>query len=297
MGQDPLIVIAGPTASGKTGLAIDWALKIDAEIISADSQQVYRYFDIGTAKPSAEQLSRVRHHLVSVVEPHDAFSAARFGALADAAIGDIQSRNRRVIVVGGTGLYLRVLLHGVVPAPGRDDDFRRQLEAEAVARGWPALHARLSAIDPESASKIHTTDPVRITRALEIQALTGQTASSFRQSHGFATDRHAHRLFVLDPPREPLYDAINRRTRGMFDDGLIQETKGLVERGYREAPPMRSVGYVQALSVVEGRLTREQALCDAAQQTRHYAKRQYTWFKKERGAEFLKPPYGMPQGL
>jgi len=287
----PLIVIAGPTASGKTRLAIDVARRANAEIVNADSQQVYRHFDVGTAKPSPEELAAVPHHLVSCVEPTEDFSAARFQSLADAAIADVRARGKRAVVVGGTGLYLRVLLHGVVAAPGRDGALRAELEALADRDGNQALHAKLAAVDPVTAARLPIADRVRIIRALEIHALTGEPASAHREAHGFEGDRHAYTLWVLDPDREALYAAINARTRAMFDGGLLEETRALVARGYRDAAPMKAVGYAQALDCLEGRLTREEAIAKTAQATRHYAKRQWTWFKKEKGARFVKPPY------
>ncbi len=286
----PLLVIAGPTASGKTALAIRAARALDAEIVSADSQQVYRHFDLGTAKPSAEELAQVPHHLISVAEPEERFSAARFQALADAAISEISARGKRVVVAGGTGLYLRVLLHGVVAAPPADPALRKQLEDEAAQQGRAAMHARLAAVDPKTAEAVKPADLVRIIRALEIHALTGQPASQWRAEHGFSQARYPFQMRVLDPPREALYQAINARTQALFDQGLLEEVRSLVARGYRDAAPMRSVGYVQALSVLDGRMSLAEAIADAAQATRHYAKRQLTWFRKEAGAQFVWPP-------
>jgi tRNA dimethylallyltransferase len=290
-GSDALTVIAGPTASGKTALAIRLAQRTGAEIVSADSQQVYRHFDIGTAKPSSEELAAVPHHLISVVDPLEAFSAARFQALADAAIRDIQARGRRVLVVGGTGMYLRILLHGLVAAPPADPALRAQLEQEGQALGWPALHARLAAADPESAERIQPPDRVRIVRALEIHALTGKPASVWRSEHGFLPDRYPFQLFVLDPPRDALYPAIDLRARALFERGLLDEVRALVARGYEAAAPMGSVGYKEALAVVRGTLSVEDAIRLVARDTRHYAKRQQTWFRKEPRATFLRPPY------
>jgi tRNA dimethylallyltransferase len=292
-GNPPLLVIAGPTASGKTSLALEAARRLGAEIISADSQQVYRHFDIGTAKPSRAELSEIPHHLIDCVEPHEDFSAARYGKLADAAIADVHARGKRAIVVGGTGLYLRVLLHGVMPAPSRDEALRAELEAFADREGNAALHARLAAVDPVTAAKHPVQDRLRVIRALEIHALTGKAASEHREEHAFAADRYDYKLVVLAPDREAVYAAINARTKAMFDAGLVDETRALVAKGYREAAPMRAVGYLQALQVVDGAMTVEQAIRDTAQATRHYAKRQLTWFKKEKGAAFVKPEDGL----
>ena len=293
----PLLVIAGPTASGKTTLAIEIARRLNAEIISADSQQVYRHFDIGTAKPSEAELAAIPHHLISIADPLEDFSAARFGKLADAAIADIQSRGKRVVVVGGTGLYLRVLLHGVMPGPSRDEALRAELETFADREGNEALHARLAKVDPVTAAKHPVQDRLRVIRALEIHQLTGKPASEHRDEHAFAADRYDYRLFVLNPPREKVYDAINLRTRKMFDAGLLDETRALVAKGYREAAPMRAVGYLQALQVIDGTLTKQKAIEDTAQATRHYAKRQWTWFKKEKGAVLAAPEVAPEQIL
>lgn len=286
-----LVVIAGPTASGKTALAIDVAQALGAEILSADSQQVYRHFELGMAKPSAAELARVPHHGVSIVEPTAEFSAAHFQRYADGVIAALRARGTPVVVVGGTGLYLRVLLRGVVDAPRANADLRAELTALAEREGDAALHARLAAVDPASALKLPVADRVRIIRALELFELTGVPASVQRAAHGFATPRYPARLVVLDPPRPLLYERINARTQAMFDGGLVDEVRGLVLRGFRDTAPMGAVGYAQALGVVDGALEPAAALADTAQKTRHYAKRQWTWFRKEPGATFLAPPY------
>lgn len=287
MNTAPLIVIAGPTASGKTRLAIEVAEAQGAEIVNADSQQVYRHFDIGTAKPEPAELARVPHHLISCVDPLTTFSAAAFQRMADEVIADVRGRGKRVVVVGGTGLYLRVLLRGVVEAPGSDQRLRAELERLTNEE----LHARLAAVDAPTAQRLPLGDRVRMIRAIEIEALSGEPASVQRERHAFQAERYPSRLWVLDPDREQLYETINERTRRMFEAGLLDETRRLIAQGFREAAPMRAVGYAQALECLEGRLTVEQAIADVAQKTRHYAKRQWTWFKKEPGAVFVKPPY------
>ncbi|MBZ4397477.1 tRNA (adenosine(37)-N6)-dimethylallyltransferase MiaA [Myxococcus sp. AS-1-15] len=292
MGEGPVLtVVAGPTASGKTALGIELARRLGGEIVSADSQQVYRHFDIGTAKPSVEELAAVPHHLLSVVDPLETFSAAEYQRRADAAIADIAGRGRPVIVVGGTGLYLRILLHGVVEAPGALPALRAEMEAVAAEQGREAVHRRLAAVDPETAAKLPIQDLVRVVRALEIHAQTGVPASEFRKAHAFLPDRYPFRLFVLEPAREDLYARINARTEAMFAAGLVDETRALMERGFADAAPMRSVGYVQARAVVDGRMSLSEAIQDTAQETRRYAKRQLTWFRKEAGAVFVQPPY------
>ncbi len=224
-----------------------------------------------------------------MVDPLEDFSAARFGKLADAAIADLHSRGKQVVVVGGTGLYLRVLLHGVMPGPSKDEALRAELEAFADREGNEALHQRLAKVDPVTAAKHPVQDRLRVIRALEIHALTGKPASEHRDEHAFSADRYEYELFVLNPEREQVYAAINARTAKMFASGLVEETRALVEKGYRHAAPMRAVGYLQALQVVDGTLTLSKAIEDTAQATRHYAKRQLTWFKKERGARSVLP--------
>ena len=294
LARPQLTVIAGPTASGKTGLAVELARRAGGEIVNADSQQVYRRFDIGTAKPSPEELAAVPHHVLSVVDPLEQFSAGEYQLRADVAIAEIASRGRPVFVVGGTGLYLRILLHGVVEAPGAAPALRASWEALAATEGREAVHRKLAEVDPETALRLHPQDLVRVTRALEIHAQSGIAASQWRREHGFAPDRYPFRMFVLEPPREQLYERINARVEAMFARGLVEETRELLALGYADAAPMRSVGYVQARAVVEGRMTREQAVEDTAQQTRRYAKRQLTWFRKEPGAVHVAPPYETP---
>jgi tRNA dimethylallyltransferase len=286
----PLIVIAGPTGAGKTELAVALAERIGAEIVSADSQAVYRHFNLGTAKPTEEQLGRVRHHLVSIVEPSEPFSAARWAALADAAIADVSGRGRPVLVVGGTGLYVRVLLHGLTDSPP-DPEIRRALEEEARREGAEAMHRRLAEIDPDTAARLAPADLIRIVRALEIHTTTGVPASRLRAEHGFSAARYPARIWFLDPGREELERRIAERTRRMFAQGLIAETTRLVALGFRDTAPMRSVGYRQALAVLDGALTSAQAEQGTLLETRRYAKRQRTWFRREPGARFLPPPY------
>lgn len=295
-GRPRLTVIAGPTGSGKSALAIRSAKQRGAEIVNADSQQVYRHFDIGTAKPSAEQRAEVPHHLISVVDPLEPFSAARFQALADAAISEIAQRSRPILVVGGTGLYIRILLHGVVEAAPADPALRRTLETEAEQSGDEALHQRLREVDPRSAERIHPADRVRTIRALEIHQLTGQTASDWREAHRFSGERYPFSLWVLAPPRQRLYEAIDRRAKEMFEHGLLDEVAHLVERGYGDAPVMRSVGYKEAYAALRKEISVEEAIQRTATESRHYAKRQLTWFRKEPNARFIAPPYAELDG-
>jgi tRNA dimethylallyltransferase len=276
-----LAVLAGPTASGKTDLGIELALALGAEIISADSQQVYRHFDLGTAKPSGEQLARVKHHLVSHVDPFDQMDAARWAQQAAAVLAKAAADRKPVLVVGGTGLYVRALVYGVIEGPGRDEAFRAALAERIASEGLEAIHAELARKDPASGARIHTTDRLRIERALEMQHLTGRTASELRAEHGFSQARYRLWGRWLHPEREVLFDRINRRAALMFERGLLDETRGLLDQGFGAAPPMGSIGYAQAKAVLDGTMTLDVAREDLAQSTRRYAKRQESWFRKE----------------
>jgi tRNA dimethylallyltransferase len=284
-----ILVIAGPTGSGKTALAIALARRLGGEVVNADSQQVYRGLDVGTAKPTREERAEVPHHLLDVVEPGEAMDAARWAALADGAIAEVAARGRLPVVAGGTGLYLRALLHGVVAAPGRDPALRARLEAEAAASGRPALHARLAGVDPAAAARIRENDLVRIVRALEIAA-GGTTQSALHAAHAFAPDRYQARLLALDPPREELHERLGRRARAMFEGGLLDEARALRAR-FGAAPPARlPIGYAEALAVLDGALPLDQAVRQVAAAHRRYARRQVIWLRRERGVEWIAPP-------
>jgi tRNA dimethylallyltransferase len=283
-----LLVITGPTASGKTSLAVAIARRLDGEIVNADSQQVYRDLDVGTAKPSAADRAAVPHHLLDVVEPGEGMDAARWLALADAAIAAIAARGRLAIVVGGTGLYLRALLHGVVEAPGRDPDLRARLEAEAARLGRRALHARLAEADPEAAARIRENDLVRIVRALEIAA-SGRTQSERFAAHRFEGDRYRALLLALDVPRAELHRRIEVRAEEMFRAGLLSEARALLARP-GEVPTRLPIGYAEAVACVRGDLPIEEAVRRVQIAHRRYARRQVIWLRRERGVEWIRPP-------
>ncbi len=285
-----IAVIAGPTASGKTALAIALARRVGGEIVNADSQQVYRGLDVGTAKPTPEERAAAVHHLVDLVEPGDGMDASRFTALADRAIAEIAGRGRVPIVAGGTGLYLRALLHGVVAAPGRDPALRARLEEEAARLGRPALHARLAAIDPEAAGKIRENDLVRVVRALEIAA-AGRRPSELHAAHGFRADRYDAAIAALDPPREELHARIESRVAEMFARGILDEARALATRFREGIPPKLPIGYAEALACVRGELSTAEAIRRVVVAHRRYARRQLVWLRRERGVEWVRPPY------
>jgi tRNA dimethylallyltransferase len=284
-----VLVIAGPTASGKTALAVALARRLGGEIVNADSQQVYRGLDVGTAKPSAAERAAAAHHLIDVVDPGEGMDAARFAALADAAIADVAARGRLPIVAGGTGLYLRALLHGVVAAPGRDPALRARLEEEAARCGRPALHARLAAIDPAAAARIRPNDLVRIVRALEIAA-GGTMPSELHAGHAFQEDRYAARLFALDPPRAALHARIDARVAEMFAGGLLDEARALAARFGDAVPARWPIGYAEAIACVRGELEVAEAIRRVQVAHRRYARRQVIWLRRERGVEWIAPP-------
>jgi tRNA dimethylallyltransferase len=287
-----LLVVAGPTASGKTALAVSLAERLGGEIVNADSQQVYRRLDVGTAKPTPADRSRVPHHLLDVVEPGEGMDAARWAALADAAIADIAARGRLPIVTGGTGLYLRALLHGVVPAPGRDPALRARLEEEAARLGRPALHARLAAVDPAAAARIRPNDLVRVVRALEIMAGGGR-ASELHAAHAFREDRYDATILALDPPRAGLHARIDARVREMFAAGLLEETRSLLARSGGVLPGRLPIGYAEAAEHLAGALSLDEAVRRVQVAHRRYARRQIIWLRRERGVEWIAPPYDL----
>jgi tRNA dimethylallyltransferase len=279
-----LVVIVGPTASGKTRLAIDLARRTGAEIVSADSQQVYIGMDIGTGKATADERAAVPHHLLDIVRPDDTMTAARFIAQADAAITAIGARGRPVIVCGGTGLYLRALLRGLFEGPPADAALRAELDATALALGTAHLHARLAALDPVMAAKIDPHDQKRLVRALEVQQLTGIPMSEHqaRHDHRTAPARYAHVLIGLCPPRASLHARIEARVDAMIAAGLVDEVAGLRARGF--APPMRSQGAI-GYAEVHDHLAGGHALPTMTElikrNSRRYARRQISWHRPD----------------
>ena len=293
----PVVVVTGPTASGKTPLAIELALRCAGEIVNADSMQVFRFMDIGTAKPSPAERARVPHHLIDVVAPDQGYSAGRYARDARAAIAAIHARGRVPLLTGGTGLYIRAVLHGLIDGVEADEELREQLEGEqrrAEGTGDPGrLYRRLLESDPEAAARIHPHDTRRIVRALEIAAETGRPTSHVRGAHRFEDSPYRVLHLALAPERADLYARIDRRCQAMIEGGLLQEVRELVSAGYGpELRPMRAIGYRHIVPVVEGCDTLANALEAMRRDTRHFARRQLTWLRRVPDAAWLDPSHG-----
>ena len=280
--SDKILIICGPTASGKSELALRLAHALDAEIVNADSMQIYRGLDIGTAKPSPDQQAEIRHHLIDVADPDQLFSAADFSDAADAAIRNIISRGKRVIVAGGTGLYIRALVKGLVDSPSGAGELRQALQDEASCVGNEAMLEKLRQVDPELATGLHSNNMVRIIRALEVYQLTGIPLSSYQKEHAFATRRYDTLQIGISIDRGLLYSRIDERVERMLAAGLLMEVSSLLAAGFgRDLKSMRSIGYKEAAAHLYGDYSVEEAARLIKRDTRHYAKRQLTWFKAD----------------
>ena len=288
--------IVGPTGVGKSAAALRLAEELDAEIVNADSRQVYRGMDIGTAKPAAADRARVTHHLVDIRRLGEPLDVAEFARLARAAIAGIASRGRRVLVVGGSGLYLRVLRGGIFAGPPASSRIRREFDALAAERGIEYLHSILAEVDPPSAGRIGRRDLQRIVRALEVFRLTGRPLSAHQESHRFAEREHETLTVGLMMDRERLYGSINRRFDAMIDDGLVDEVRRLLEAGYDPgAPPLGTVGYRQIAAAVRGEMALGEAIELAKRETRRLAKRQLTWFRADREIVWVDAERGLEE--
>lgn len=277
-----LVVLCGPTGGGKTALAARLCEHWPLEVISADSRQVFRGMDVGTAKASRAEQALVPHQLIDVVDPDEEFSAADFAERGRTLIEDIVARGRRPWVVGGTGFYIRALTQGLLDAPSGDEELRRRWHALAREQGSSALWERLRQVDPRAAARIHPNNVVRVVRALEVFTLTGRPISELQERHGFEDRPYALLKLGVMPSRDELFRRIDERVDAMANGGLFEEAQALLARGYNPAlKSLRTLGYGEAIAYLRGEISREQALELIKVHTRQYAKRQLTWFQKD----------------
>lgn len=289
MSEPPLLVVLlGPTATGKTALSLTLAEKFNGEIVSCDSVAVYREFEIGTAKPNPEERNRAAHHLLDIVAPDEVFTAGDYARRARAVLNEISERGHLPIVVGGTGLYLRALLEGLSEGPQRLEELRVRMRQRVQERGPEHLHRILRRLDGAAAGRIHPNDVSKMVRAVEVCLAAHRPLTElWQQGRDPLTGFDILRV-GLDPDRDKLYQRINQRARAMFDRGLIEETEGILARYGETARPLSSLGYKQARQLLNGELDRDSAISAAQQGHRNYAKRQMTWFRREPGVHWLK---------
>ena len=284
MKKKPLIILTGPTAVGKTKASIGLAKAVDGEIISADSMQVYRHMDIGSAKIKPEEMEGIPHHLIDVLEPDDEFHVVKFQQLAKKAMREIWERGHIPIVTGGTGFYIQALLYDIdFDENEKEDACRKELEAYAKEHGAEALHEKLAFVDPASAEMIHPNNIKRVIRALEFYEQTGKRISEHNETQRQRESPYVFAYFVLTDDRAHLYERINRRVDQMIEEGLVNEVQALKDKGYtKQLVSMQGLGYKEILDYLDGNCTLEEAIYTIKRDTRHFAKRQLTWFKRER---------------
>lgn len=287
--KQPIIILAGPTAVGKTELSIALAKRINGAIISADSMQVYRHMDIGSAKIMPEEMQGVKHYLIDCLEPEEEFHVVRFQEMAKAALKEIYANGQIPIVAGGTGFYIQALLYDIdFTKQDCDEAYRNQLETFAKEQGAEALHEKLREVDPESAEAIHANNIKRVIRALEFYHKSGEKISAHNEEERQKESPYQFAYFVLTDDRAHLYERIDRRVDLMMEKGLLDEVKTLKQMGYhKEMVSMQGLGYKELLSALEGEMSVEEAVYIIKRETRHFAKRQLTWFKRERDVIWL----------
>ena len=279
----PLIILSGPTAVGKTELSIKLAHETDGEIISADSMQVYRTMDIGTAKIKPSEMDGIPHHLIDIIEPEDEWNVSLFAEYAKKAVNDIYSRGKVPVLVGGTGFYIQALLYDVEFSEEDDNEIRKRLTKESTRLGAHALHERLKEIDPVSAEIIHENNVKRVIRALEFYELHHMPISEHNKTQSERKSPYDFRYFVLSDAREKIYDRIDRRVDKMLEAGLVDEVKGLMDRGLDLSyVSMQGLGYKEIYKYLTGEYTLDEAVYILKRDTRHFAKRQLTWFRREK---------------
>ncbi|MCL2254449.1 MAG: tRNA (adenosine(37)-N6)-dimethylallyltransferase MiaA [Lachnospiraceae bacterium] len=289
MKNNSLIVLTGPTAVGKTALSVLLAKKIDGEIISADSMQVYKGMDIGTAKISAEEMQGVRHHLINVLEPAEEFNVVLFQKMAKECVADVLNRGKIPIIAGGTGFYIQALLYDIeFTENDKDDIYRKVLEALAIEKGSEYLHGMLKEVDPDAAAAIHENNQKRIIRALEYYQSNHSMISKHNETERKRTSPYDFHYFVLNDKREKIYANINSRVDKMFDDGLVSEVETLKNNGLkRDMVSMQGLGYKEIFAYLDGEITLDEAIILIKRDTRRFAKRQLTWFRRERDVTWI----------
>lgn len=284
-----IICIAGPTASGKTALAVELAKELNGEVVSCDSMQVYKHMDIGTAKPTLEEMQGIPHHMIDVAEPWEDFSVSRYCEMAAPIVDDIISRGKTAVIAGGTGLYMDALIRGNAFAPFPATGVRERLEAQADAEGMEAMLSRLRAVDPDAARRLHLSDRKRILRALEVYLETGETITEHNRKTQAVPPRYSPLWLGLDFARRgELYRRIDLRVGLMLEQGLVEEIRGLLADGIPEkATAMQAIGYKEFVDALDGRCTIEEAADQVRQSSRRYAKRQLTWFRRNKAIHWL----------
>ncbi|NLJ86423.1 MAG: tRNA (adenosine(37)-N6)-dimethylallyltransferase MiaA [Firmicutes bacterium] len=285
----PILVIVGPTAVGKTQLSIEVAQRVDGEIISADSMQIYRGLDIGTAKPTEEEREGIPHHMMDIVEPWEEYSVAEYQAMVEDILQEVALRDKVPILTGGTGLYIRAVLEGFIfDGEGKDEAFRTRMQLIAETQGNEALHSRLQAIDPQTANRLHPNDLRRVIRALEVYETTGVPLSRHLQMQSEQPPRHKSIKFGLMRDRKRLYERIDARVDMMLEKGLLAEVQHLLDRGLsNESTAMQALGYKELVAYLRGEYDRQEAVRLLKRDTRRYAKRQLTWFRRDRNIIWL----------
>ena len=285
----PAIFIMGPTASGKTALAMSLLEHLPVELISVDSALIYRGMDVGTAKPTAEELSHAPHRLIDILDPSEAYSAADFRADALREMAEITARNKIPLLVGGTMMYFKALLEGLSPLPPADADVRQRIEAQAAESGWESLHAQLREIDPVAALRIHPNDPQRLSRALEVFFISGKTLTELTKISGETLPYHVHQFAIAPTRRELLHERIEQRFSQMLLNGFEDEVRTLKARGdlHTDLPSIRCVGYRQMWSYLSGETDYDEMVYRGVCATRQLAKRQMTWLRGWEGVEWL----------
>ncbi len=285
-----IIIICGPTGIGKTSITIKLAKEFNGQIISADSMQIFRYMDIGTAKPTPSEISEIKHHVVDIVDPDEVFDAAKFAAMADEKIKGFVRDGLTPFIAGGTGLYIKSLVDGLFRLNPANPDVLKRLSSEAEGKGLSLLYEKLLLCDPDAAKKIHSNDSFRIIRALEVFETTGKPISAYHAEHSFKDRRYRVLKIGLKMERELLYERINKRVDIMIDDGLLNEVESLIERGYDSSlKSMKSLGYRHMVEYINGETDWDEAVRTLKRDTRRYAKRQLTWFRSDDEIIWMEP--------